>query len=108
MVPTKRLISIALLSAVLVVAQAVSQPSLRDVLHGRPAAVSTASIQDDSYGYGNDGYQLETKEVCLQETEQKVCTWLSNCIDGDVNVAPPGPTVPPTAVLSCITGQLWT
>jgi hypothetical protein len=93
MVPTKRLISILLFTA-LVVAQAVSQPSLRDLIHGRPSAVSTASIQDDSYGY-NDGYALETKEVCLQETEQKVCTWLSNCIDDE-------------AAPTCITGQLWT
>jgi hypothetical protein len=96
MVPTKRLISFALVFATLVVAQA-AQPSLRDVLHGRFAAVSTASVQDDSYGY-NEGYALETKEVCLQETEQKVCTWLSNCANGETVAT--GPT--------CITGQLWT
>jgi len=98
MVPSKRLISFALVFATLVVAQA-AQPSLRDVLHGRLAAVSTASVQDDSYGY-NEGYALETKEVCLQETEQKVCTWLSNCVNGEPLAALTGPT--------CITGQLWT
>ena len=93
MVPAKRLISaLAVFYAVLVVAHAAGQPSLRDVLIKRPAAVSTASVQDDSY----DGYGIETKEICLQETEQKVCTWLNNCQD-DI----PGPP-------ACIPGQLWT
>lgn len=104
MAPTKRLISAVLVFyACLVAAQAVSQPSLRDIMHGRPSAVSTASVQDDSYGY-ND-YPVETKEVCLQETEQKVCTWLNNCQNGDVLVNPPPAT---GQLLSCITGQLWT
>jgi len=72
-------------------------------MHGRPSAVSTASVQDDSYGY-ND-YAVETKEVCLQETEQKVCTWLNNCQNGDITSGTP--TVD-QQLLQCITGQLWT
>jgi len=103
MVPAKRLISaLAVLYTVLVVAQAAGQPSLRDILNKRPAAVSTASVvQDDSYGY-EQNYGIETKEVCLQETEQKVCTWVNNCLD-DGATAIAAPTTP-----TCIIGQLWT
>lgn len=95
--PTKRLVSaLAVLCTICVVAQAANQPSLRDVLQKPAAAVSTASVQDDSYGY-QDTYPVETKEVCLQETEQKVCTWVQNCIPEATGAVP-----------ACLIGQYWT
>jgi hypothetical protein len=66
--------ALAVLLAVCVAAEAVSTPSLSDLLRSRAgsgAKVSTASVQDDAYGY--EQYGIETKELCLQESEMKTC-----------------------------------
>jgi hypothetical protein len=98
----------------MVVAQAASTPSLADIFHSkRFPSVSTASASvsahEDSYGY--EGYGIDTKELCLQETEQKTCSWVSNCIAQDT-VADPNTLDPAFPGLTggafCTIGQFWT
>jgi hypothetical protein len=66
--------ALAVLLAVCVAAEAVSTPSLSDLMRARigqqGGRVSTASVQDD---YGYEQYGIETKELCLQESEMKTC-----------------------------------
>lgn len=64
--------ALAVLLAICVAAEAVSTPSLGDLLRQRTGStkVSTASAQEE---YGYDQYGIETKELCLQETEMKAC-----------------------------------
>lgn len=65
------------------------RPRLADLLSSsrrRPASVSIASTNEDTYGY--EAYGIETKEVCLQEIEQKYCGPLGTAVGGVV----PAPT----------------
>lgn len=103
MARAQRLIpALAVLLAACVAAEAISTPTLGDLLRSRAgsAKVSTASVQEDSYGY--DQYGIETKELCLQESEMKTCGWVNNCIDDDAAGPPVGG--PPR----CTIGQFWT
>lgn len=74
MARAQRLIpALAVLLVACVAAEAISTPTLGDLLRSRAgsAKVSTAAVQEDSYGY--EQYGIETKELCLQETEMKTC-----------------------------------
>lgn len=64
--------ALAVLLAVCVAANAASTPSLGDLLRQSAGSgkVSIASVQEE---YGYDQYGIETKELCLQETEMKSC-----------------------------------
>jgi hypothetical protein len=115
MAPSTSLLSaVAVLLGTMVVAQAASTPSLADLFHSKrvpyvSTASASASTHEDSYGY--DGYEIDTKELCLQETEQKTCSWVSNCIAQDPLGIPPtaDPAVPDAAGTPfCTTGQFWT
>jgi outer membrane protein assembly factor BamE (lipoprotein component of BamABCDE complex) len=79
---------VVLLLATIVVAQAASTPSLTDIFHSKrfpyiSTASASVSAHEDSYNqedsYTHEGYGIETKQLCLQETEQKTCSWVSNC-----------------------------
>jgi hypothetical protein len=107
MSPTASSLSaVAVLLTTIVVAHAASTPSLADLFHSkRFPSVSTASASviahEENYSY--EGSSIETKELCLQETVQKTCSWVSNCIDDPV-VGDPFPRPQP----GCVYGQYWT
>jgi hypothetical protein len=91
--------AVAVLLATIVIAQAASTPSLADIFHSKrfpsvSTASASASAHEENYGY--ESYGVETKELCLQETEQKTCSWVSNCVS------------PETQQPACVIGQYWT